>query len=306
MADKRMTRLKIDGLETWTTAFLRDCKTRGLSAFTIEFYRAQLQIFTTYATGEDVTEVLDLTPDLLRGFMLALETKGRNAGGRHAAFRAIRAFLRWYETETEPEDWINPVRKVKPPKVEHEPIKGVPIEDVKAMLETCGDNFTGKRDRALLLCLLDTGARVREFIALNLDDVDFISGAVDIRKGKGKKSRTVFVGKKSRKALRAYLRVRTDNDPALWVAKDKGTRLAVASLRQVLVTRAEKAGVPVSSGHDFRRAFALAMLRAHVDVYSLQKLMGHAGLDVLRLYLAQNTEDVREAHERGSPGDNLL
>ena len=52
----RMTREKIDGLETWVTAFLRDCKTRGLSAFTIEFYRAQLQIFITYCKGESVTD----------------------------------------------------------------------------------------------------------------------------------------------------------------------------------------------------------------------------------------------------------
>ena len=79
------------------------------------------------------------------------------------------------------------------------------------MCDTCGDNFTGVRDRALLLCLLDTGARAREFLALNLDDVDFVSGAIDIRKGKGGKSWMVFVGKKSRKALRAYIRLRSDS-----------------------------------------------------------------------------------------------
>ncbi|MEK6751596.1 MAG: tyrosine-type recombinase/integrase [Chloroflexota bacterium] len=300
-----MTREKIDGLETWMTAFLRDCKMRGLSAFTVEFYRAQLQIFTAYCKGESVTEVLDLTPDLLRGFMLALETKGRNAGGRHAAFRSVRVFLRWYEAEAEPEAWVNPVRKVKPPKVTHEIIKGVPTEDIKAMLATCGDNFTGVRDRALLLCLLDAGARAREFLALNLGDVDFVSGAVDIRKGKGGKSRTVFIGKRSRKALRAYIRLRTDNDSALWVTKNGGRRLAVPSLRQLLVRRADLARVPVPSPHDFRRSFALALLRAHVDIFSIQKLLGHAGLDVLRLYLAQNTDDIREAHERASPADNL-
>lgn len=302
--NNRMTRLKIDGLETWITAFLRDCKTRGLSAFTVEFYRAQLQIFSTYCKGQSVTEVLCITPDLMRGFLLELETKGRNAGGRHAAFRAVRAFLRWYEFETEPTGWVNPIRKVKPPKVTHEPIQGVPTEHFKALLETCGDNFTGIRDRALLLCLLDTGARAREFLSLNLEDVDFVSGAVDIRKGKGSKSRTVFVGKKSRKALRAYIRSRTDNDPALWVTQNGG-RLAVASLRQALVRHAELAGVPVYSPHDFRRAFALALLRAHVDIFSIQKLLGHAGLDVLRRYLAQNTDDVREAHERGSPVDGM-
>jgi len=301
---RHMTLEKIDGLETWVTAFLRDCKTRGLSAFTIEFYRAQLQIFVTYCKGQGVTAVMSVTPDNLRGFLLDLETKGRNAGGRHAAYRAARAFLRWYEDETDPEGWVNPVRKVKPPKVNHDPIKGVPTEDIKAMLETCGENFTGVRDRALLLCLLDTGARAREFLGLNVGDVDFISGAVDIRKGKGGKSRTVFIGKKSRKALRAYIRARSDNEPALWVTNEGG-RLAVPSLRQLLVRHAELAGVPVPSPHDFRRSFALALLRAGVDVFSIQRLMGHTTLDVLRRYLAQNIEDLRGAHERGSPADGL-
>jgi site-specific recombinase XerD len=157
-----------------------------------------------------------------------------------------------------------------------------------------------------LLCLLDTGARAREFLALNLGDVDFVSGAVDIRKGKGNKSRTVFIGKKSRKALRAYIRIRTDADPALWVTKNGGGRLAIPSLRQVLTRHAELAGVPMASAHDFRRSFALALLRAHVDVFSIQKLMGHTTLDVLKRYLAQDTEDARIAHERGSPVDGML
>jgi len=107
--------------------------------------------------------------------------------------------------------------KVKRPKVAHEPIEPVPIEDIRAMLATCGNDFTGLRDRAILLCLLDTGARMREFLALNVADVDMIGGAVIIRKGKGRKPRTVFLGKKSRKALRTYLRQRTDEAPALWV-----------------------------------------------------------------------------------------
>lgn len=302
---RHMTREKFDGLETWIMAFLRDRKTSGLSAFTVEYYRSQLQIFITYCKSQNIHEVMLITADLLRGFMLELETRGRNAGGRHAAFRSVRAFLLWYESESEPEDWINPIRKVKPPKVASEPIKGVPTEDVKAMFETCGDNFTGVRDRALLLCLLDSGARAREFLGMNVNDVDFISGAIDIRKGKGGKSRTVFIGKKSRKALRAYMRLRTDNDPALWVTK-YGGRLAIPSLRQILVRRAMLANVPIYSAHDFRRSFALNMLRAGVDVFSLQKILGHNTLDVLKKYLAQTTEDVQLAHSKGSPVDGYF
>jgi site-specific recombinase XerD len=305
-ANVRIIRKKIDGVETWINAFLRDVRTRGLSEFTLKFYKTELAIFAAYCKGEGITEVLDITPDLIRGFMLTLEDRGRNEGGRHAAYRSVRVFLRWYETEAEPEAWANPIRKVKPPKQTSEPIKGVTGEEVRAMLATCADTFTGIRDKAILLCLLDTGARAREFLSLNLDDVDFVSGAVDIRKGKGKKSRTVFIGKKSRKALRAYIRLRGDADPALWVTNNGGTRLAVPSLRQVLTRHADLAGVPVSSPHDFRRAFALALLRAHVDIFSIQKLMGHADLEILRRYLALVEDDIREAHERGSPVDGML
>ena len=52
-----------------------------------------------------------------------------------------------------------------------------------------------------------------------------------------------------------------------------------------------------------RQTFALNMLRAGVDIFSLQKLMGHADLQVLRRYLAQTTDDIAKAHRLGSPVD---
>jgi site-specific recombinase XerD len=44
--------------------------------------------------------------------------------------------------------------------------------------------------------------------------------------------------------------------------------------------------------HDFRRAFALAMLRNGADVYTLAKLMGHEGITVLLRYLKQTYQDT--------------
>lgn len=152
---------------------------------------------------------------------------------------------------------------------------------------------------------MDSGARVGEFTALNCDDIDPTDGAVTIRKGKGNKGRTVFLGKKARRALRAYLRLRSDGSPALWVTRD-GERLQVGSLQDVLKRRAILAGVPVASPHDYRRSFALNMLRAGVDIYNLAKLMGHADISVLRHYLALLDDDTRAAHDKGSPADKLL
>lgn len=305
-ADRRMIRNNLDNLEAWINAFIRDVKTRGLSVFTHDFYSRELAFFLEYCGGQGVTDVSQVTADTLRGFLTWLQTdRKRNDGGKHAGYRAIRAFMLWWEREAEPDDWQNPIKKIRMTKQKTPPIPGVPAGDVAAMLATCQDNFTGWRDRALLLCLLDTGARAREFLALNVDDIDLVSGAVTIRKGKGNKARTVFVGKKSRRALRAYLKRRADNCPALWVTRNGG-RLAVSSLRNVLERRAKAAGVPTASSHDFRRSFAVNMLRAGCDVFTLQKLMGHESLDVLTRYLALVTDDIQRAHERGSPVDNLL
>jgi site-specific recombinase XerD len=242
----------------------------------------------------------------LRAYLLELKETGHNPGGRHAKYRAVRRFLNWYQAEAEPEGWKNPMAKVKPPKATRELIEGVNVKDIRALLSTCNDGFIGARDKAILLCLLDTGARAMEFLSLNIDDVDTIGGAVLIRMGKGRKSRVVFIGRTARRALRAYLKQRTDSEaiPAVWVTS-KGERLAIRGLQSMLLRRARLAGVATPSPHDFRRAFALLMLRAGTDVITLARLMGHASLEVLTRYLKQTTEDLQRAHEKASPADKL-
>jgi site-specific recombinase XerD len=181
----------------------------------------------------------------------------------------------------------------------------VDLETVKVLVDVCpGDMFTGIRDRAIFLCLLDTGARAAELCAMNLADLDQVTGAILIRQGKGRKPRTVYLGKKSRKAIRAYLKHRQGFEQALWVTDDQEDRLTYWGLRGIVKRRAAKAGIQPPELHSFRRAFALAMLRAGVDVYSIQELMGHADLQILKRYLKQTDQDQRQAHERGGPVDN--
>ncbi len=112
------------------------------------------------------------------------------------------------------------------------------------------------------------------------------------------------MGRKTRRIIRSYLRTRHDQSPALFVSKD-GERLTYDGLRQLLERRAKLAKLGNKPTlHGFRRAFALNMLRSGVDIFVLQRLMGHADLQVLRRYLAQNDQDNQFAHMRGSPVDN--
>jgi integrase/recombinase XerD len=177
------------------------------------------------------------------------------------------------------------------------------LEDIGAIIETCDKTFNGLRDKAILLGLLDTGARADEFLGMKLDDLNLVNGEILIRQGKGGKFRTVFLGKSSRRSVRAYLKYRTDISHSLWVSQ-YGEQLSYWGLREIIRRRSKKASIKTPSLHSFRRAFAINMLRAGVDVFSIQKLMGHADLQVLRRYLAQTTNDIAQAHRIGSPVDN--
>ncbi len=84
-----------------------------------------------------------------------------------------------------------------------------------------------------------------------------------------------------------------------------GTRLTYNGLRELLRRRARAAGVDEPSPHDFRRGFALAMLRAGVDVLSISRLMGHTSLAVLQRYIKQTDMDGMIAHAKGSPVENM-
>ena len=73
---------------------------------------------------------------------------------------------------------------------------------------------------------------------------------------------------------------RRDDHFALWVTHPRfgSERLGYDGLRAIIHRRSVEAKVEEPSLHDFRRAFALAMLRNGTDVYTLAKLMGHEGI----------------------------
>ncbi len=292
-----------DYLSTWIEQFLLDKRVQNLAPGTLIYYRSSLAVFEQFCSTQAVNRISQIDANLIRQFLLWLESKGHNPGGVHGHYRAVKAFVYWWENEEEPENWRNPFKRVKAPKVGQEPLEPADTGAIDAMLHTCSGDSLGIRDKAILLAIMDTGARAAEFVAINLDDFDLTSGVVLIRKGKGRKPRTVFMGKKTRRAVRAWLRVRGMDSGPLWLIQSR-ERLTYWGLRQILRRRAEQAKVKQPSLHSFRRLFAISMLRNGVDIYSLQNLMGHADLQVLRRYLAQTTEDLQEAHRRGSPVDN--
>jgi len=288
-----------------TDAFLVDRRAANMADGTLKFYHAKLTNFQAFCETQAITQIDQLTPSNIREYLIYLENTGHTSGGIHAHYRTVKTFLRWYADEFEPVNWRNPIAKVKPPKVEQELLEPANEGDLQAMLATCtGKSFADLRDKAIILTLMDTGLRANELVSLDLADIDLIRGDMLVRQGKGRKPRTVFVGKRTRKALRAYKLARTSTDSALFVTYE-GERLEYEGLRAIIIRRAVKADVETPSLHSFRRYFALEYLRAGGDIFTLQKLMGHADLQILRRYLNQLDEDLERGHAQFGPVDRM-
>jgi len=75
-------------------------------------------------------------------------------------------------------------------------------------------------------------------------------------------------------------------------------------LQKILESIGNRAGVQNVHPHRFRHTFAIQYLRNGGDPYSLQALLGHSSLDMVKNYLRIAQIDIDTAHRRASPVDN--
>jgi site-specific recombinase XerD len=278
--------------------FVLERRTRGLAPRSISNYRTELDLF---AAENKTVAMQQVTPTLIRTYLDHLAIT-RNRGGIHAAWRVIRAFFNWYAREFEPEGWTNPASKVHVTPPLRQALPGVTLENIQKLLDAC-DTGNSVRDKAIILTLLDSGLRATELISLDLDDLDIVTGALTVRHGKGAKRRTVYLGSRTRKAVRKYLKSHSDTEPLFLTDSDE--RFAYDGLNSLIRRRATDAGIPRPRLHDFRRAFAINMLRNGCDLARLAALLGHTTLAVTILYLHLVDDDLRLAHAQSSPADRL-
>ncbi|MGA2821597.1 MAG: site-specific integrase [Anaerolineales bacterium] len=76
------------------------------------------------------------------------------------------------------------------------------------------------------------------------------------------------------------------------------------ALPQFVYSITKKAGVPNAYRHKLRHTFAITYLRSGGDVFTLQQILGHGSLDMVRYYARIAQSDIPQAHRKASPVDD--
>jgi site-specific recombinase XerD len=169
-----------------------------------------------------------------------------------------------------------------------------------------GTTLKERRDRALVLLLLSSGARVSEL--LRLDRRDWSHNRLMLR-GKGSRKRTVVVTSSARKAVDEYLQARGklgDPSTALFIGfqpaltRASSKRLSATGGRHVLQAISRRAGIPPFHPHRLRDTFGSIVQRETGDPCFTAATLGYADLRSIAGYLpkpADRRQSARKALE---------
>jgi integrase/recombinase XerD len=248
----------------------------GHSPKTIQHYHGSLKLLYRWIEATDrpmTTEAL--TTSSLEQFGIWLRDtpistyRGSTQRSPHGVFgvmKDIKAFIAFLLDEELLERHV----KVKLPKL---PSKLFPVltkEELERIWQTPQLTYRGamgKRNRALIGLMLDTGIRRGEAVSLRVEDVDLDNQLITVT-GKGSKQRRVPFSTSVKHLLADWMRARGDDDRNLFLLADQG-------VRQLFRRIQAETGVANFYPHACRHTAATAMVRANMDTHSVKRILGH-------------------------------
>lgn len=285
---------------------------RHLSSHTLDDYANTFRKFSLFL--ETDPDISTITPHIVADFMRVQTVSNKTILNY---LIGLSSFWHWASDERLVP--VNIISQVPKPKPEKPAISEFSLAEIKAMLssleksrpfgrpgkdQTTNTLQNSTRNRAIILLLLDTGLRASEICALKISDLN-IRNATLKTLGKGKKERIIPFSPRTGQAIWKYMATRKNdraNDPLFITIT--GHPLDRDQLRRLLERIGRRAQVPGVHPHRFRHTFAINYLRNGGDSFTLQLLLGHSTMEMVRTYLNLASADLENGHRRASPVDN--
>ena len=284
--------------------FVKSCIARGLAKETVKGYGVVFKIFCQKMGCKD-TDIADITPEFLEEFILRLQENGQRKEITISTYiRQIRVFL-YFAMDR---GYLRKF-KITVPRAEKQVKETYSQQELKALLfkpniREC--SFTIYKTWVLENYLLGTGNRISSALNLKIKDIDFDSYMITITKSKNRKGYLIPLSSTLANVLKEYLQYRggcTEDYVFCDAYGGKGDRRTYQEhIREYNHMR----GVSKTSAHLFRHTFAKNWILNDGDIFRLQKILGHATLDIVKEYVNLYGVDLQNNFDRYNPLDHLI
>ncbi len=299
-------------------AFFSDrlLRQRRASPHTVAAYRDAFRLllaFTEKHLRKAPSDLLlaDLDAPLIAAFLDHLEKgRGNSARTRNARLAAIHSFFH-FAAVREPAHAaiIQRVLALPQKRFDRDLVTFLSTAEVEALL-AAPDTSTrlGRRDRAILLVLVQTGLRLAEVTGLTVQDLVLCAGAHVRCHGKGRKERCTPLSRSTARVLRAWLAECAATGADLVFTSARRTRLSHDAVERLVTkyalaaagscpTLARKHVTP----HVLRHTTAVQLLEAGVDRTVIALWLGHEQVETTQIYLDADLAMKERALARTAP-----
>lgn len=196
-----------------------------------------------------------------------------------------------------------PFHGVKSPKRPSEQPPAVPTDtEITKLLRACRDGTKIGQRSELIIQLLLNGLRAEEVCNAKQNALYYDKYAESWMLsvlGKGNKYRTIPINSACQQAIYEYFM----NTPSYsfsehLVTNSKGEQMNTQMVYRAVRIYARKAGIEDMHPHALRHHYATRLSKSGVDVFVLQKLLGHERADTTQRYIALNNDDIAKALEK--------
>ena len=306
-------------LQTAVSDFILHCTfEKNLSIKTIKSYKIDLKQFSRFLIYKKYSmELRNITKIELRNYIESISfLKPKSIKRKIATIKAMLNYLEFEDKIT-----VNPIRKmrikIKEPFKLPRCLTSQEMSDIfkiayKELALKEKDTFffkTSLRNIALIELLFATGARVSEIANLKNEDVDLISGRVNIN-GKGNKERVVQIcNNDTLKILNQYKNIFKEKMGTIdnfFLINRLAKKLSDQSIRSIVKNLSKKALVNKHvTPHVFRHTFATLLLENEVDIKYIQILLGHSSIMTTQIYTHVNTRKINQILKIKHPRKDL-
>lgn len=295
---KVITRQEVTGIDIYFSEFISEKQALNKAKPTLDNYTTSWKRYQQICRKDTVSE------DDILSFINGIRETGKTNQTINHYLRDIRTFVNWCIGKG-----YMPACKVQLVE-EEELVQDVYSDnDLLVMLQKpkYNDSFVEWRTWAMINLFLSGGMRASSALALQMQDIDFGSNMLIMKKAKNKKPIALPIGKELASALKLYIRMfRSDAKeddyvfPSVYggLLKTNGLYLAISDYNR-------NRGIDTVSTKKFRHNFGKAWVRSGGSLYKLQKVLGHKSIKMTQHYADIWGKDLQEGFEQHNLLDRI-